>query len=50
MVDTTPVFTVNHMSGLWTYDDPRFFDRVADEGRTLAAVKPAFVRLARLAA
>jgi hypothetical protein len=37
MMDTTPVLTVS--------DDPPFVDRVADKVRTLAAVKPALVRL-----
>jgi hypothetical protein len=36
-MQTTPVLTVA--------DDPPFVDRVADKVRTLAAVKPALVRL-----
>jgi hypothetical protein len=36
-MNTTPVLTVS--------DDPPFVDRVAEKVRTLAAVKPALVRL-----
>ena len=43
----TPVFTVAEMSlsGLRTVNDPPFVERIADKVRTLAAVKPALVRL-----
>jgi hypothetical protein len=45
-MDTTPVLTVAPRSGKFAKtDDSPFVDRVADKVRTLAAVKPALVRL-----
>jgi hypothetical protein len=37
------------MSVLTVLDDPPFVDRVADKVRTLAAVKPALMPVARVA-
>ena len=47
-MDTTPVLTVkNGLRSSYTEqrDDPPFVDRISEKVRTLAAVKPALVRL-----